>query len=353
MEDGFDGTWAVVLDLLSPFQHIFYVVIKGFGGDFLTDKNGENIFNVSVNGISGVITIPPGFYVGSTLAEALESKINQIMDPVTGETVGGVTARFNASANAFEFTTGTTGDGSTIKVKGSARLGLDDVPLGVGTVPKIFNLVQATNANGVALYVNADGKVVETPPENMVDGYYPLYIDEGELTFDKTGKLINPKQDVHYEKQEEGFSISLDIDFGSSTQFAQPFSVLSVNQDGFTSGRLDGLEIDASGTIRANYTNGQNNPLGKIVVANFNNQNGLKQIGNATYVETAVSGTAQVGEAGAEGFGNILSGSLERSNVDITEELVNLITAQRNFQASAKAIETTTTLTQTIINIRG
>ena len=319
----------------------------------LSTTNGENVFNVSVNGISGIITIPPGFYVGSTLAEALQSKINQIMDPVSGETVGGVTARFNASTNNFEFTTGTTGDSSTIKVKGSARLGLDDVPLGVGTVPKIFNLVQATNANGVALYVNADGKVVETPPANMVEGYYPLYIDEGELTFDKTGKLINPKQDVHYEKQEEGFSISLDIDFGSSTQFAQPFSVLSVNQDGFTSGRLDGLEIDASGTIRANYTNGQNNPLGKIVVANFNNQNGLKQIGNATYVETAVSGTAQVGEAGAEGFGNILSGSLERSNVDITEELVNLITAQRNFQASAKAIETTTTLTQTIINIRG
>ena len=64
------------------------------------------------------------------------------------------------------------------------------------------------------------------------------------------------------------------------------------------------------------------------------------------------SGTPQVGEAGSEGFGNILSGSLERSNVDITEELVNLITAQRNYQASAKAIETTTSLTQTIINIR-
>ena len=87
---------------------------------------------------------------------------------------------------------------------------------------------------------------------------------------------------MHYEKQEEGFSIDLNIDFSKSTQFAQPFSVVSVDQDGFTSGRLDGLEIDASGTIRANYTNGQNNPLGKIVVANFNNQNGLKQIGNAT-----------------------------------------------------------------------
>ena len=232
------------------------------------------------------------------------------------------------------------------------RFGLDDVALGVGTVPQIYNLVQATNADGVALYVDATGNVVTTPPANLVEGYYPLYIDEGELTFDNGGRIVSPKNLVHYERQEEGFSIALDIDFGQSTQFAQPFSVLNVEQDGFTSGRLDGLEIDASGTIRANYTNGQNNPLGKIVLANFNNQNGLKQIGNATYVETAVSGEAQVGEAGSEGYGNILSGSLERSNVDITEELVNLITAQRNFQASAKAIETTTTLTQTIINIR-
>ena len=318
----------------------------------LSSIGGENVFNVSVNGISGIIEVPPGFYVGSTLAEALQEKINQIADPNTGETVGGVVVKYDPNSNNFTFTTGTTGDTSTIKVKGTTRLGLDDVPLGVGNVPKIFNLVQATNADGIALFVDANGNVVETPPENLVEGYYPLYIDEGELTFDKSGKLVSPKENVHYEKQQEGFSISLDIDFGASTQFAQPFSVLSVDQDGFTSGRLDGLEIDAAGTIRANYTNGQNNPLGKIVLANFNNQNGLKQIGNATYVETAVSGSPQVGEAGAEGFGNILSGSLERSNVDITEELVNLITAQRNFQASAKAIETTTTLTQTIINIR-
>jgi flagellar hook protein FlgE len=296
--------------------------------------------------------VPGGSYVGSTLATALEERINQVQDPVTGETVGGVKVSYNTDTNNFTFTTGTRGNTSTIKVNGSTKLGLDDVPLGVGSIPKIFNLVQATNADGVALFVNAEGEVVESPPANLVEGYFPLYIDEGELTFDKTGTLVSPKNTVHYEKQEEGVSISLDIDFSASTQFAQPFSVVAVDQDGFTSGRLDGLEIDASGTIRANYTNGLNNPLGKIVVANFNNQNGLKQIGNATYVETAVSGSPQVGEAGAEGFGNILSGSLERSNVDITEELVNLITAQRNFQASAKAIETTTTLTQSIVNIR-
>ena len=318
----------------------------------LNSTNGENVFNVSVNGINGIIEIPAGNYVGTTLATALEQRINQISDPETGEVVGGVKVRYSPTENNFTFTTGTTGSTSTIKVKGTARLGLADVPLGVGSVPKIFNLVQATNADGVALYVDASGNVVTSPPENLVEGYYPLYIDEGELTFDKTGRLVSPRNNVSYEQQAEGFSISLDIDYSASTQFAQPFSVLSVEQDGFTSGRLDGLEIDSSGTIRANYTNGQNTPLGKIVVANFNNQNGLKQIGNATYVETAVSGTPQVGEAGSEGFGNILSGSLERSNVDITEELVNLITAQRNYQASAKAIETTTSLTQTIINIR-
>ncbi len=317
----------------------------------LSNTNNENVFNVSINGISGVIEVPTGFYVGSTLAEALQTRINQVENS-NGIVGGGVTVAYNSATNGFTFTNGTTGSDSTIKVKGASRFGLDSVDLGVGSVPQIYNLIQATNDAGVALYVDALGNKVETPPADLVTGYFPLYIDEGELTFDKSGTIVSPKQGVHYEKQEAGFSIDLDIDFTKSTQLAQPFSVTNVTQDGFTSGRLDGLEIDASGTVRANYTNGQNNPLGKIVLANFNNQNGLKQIGNATYVETAVSGTATVGEAGSEGFGTILSGSLERSNVDITEELVNLITAQRNFQANAKSIETTAATTQQIVNIR-
>ena len=318
----------------------------------LSSAGNANVFNVSVNGISGIIEVPSGNYVGSTLAAELQTRINQISDNVTGEVVGGVTVKYQADTNNFVFTTGTTGDQSTIKVKGAAKLGLDDVPLGVGAVPTIVNLVQATNDAGVPLYVNAAGEIVETPPDNLVTDYYPLYIDEGELTFDKTGQIISPLNRVHYEQQAAGFSISLDVDYSASTQLSQPFAVNNLEQDGFTSGRLDGLDIDATGLLRANYTNGENRPLGKIVLANFNNQNGLKQVGNATFVETATSGTPTFGEAGAEGFGAIQSGSLERSNVDITEELVNLITAQRNFQASSKAIETSTQLTQAIINIR-
>ncbi len=318
----------------------------------LSSAGGANVFNVSVNGISGIIEVPSGNYVGSTLAAELQTRINQISDGDTGDVVGGVTVQYQPDTNNFVFTTGTTGDQSTIKVKGAAKLGLDDVPLGVGSIPTIVNLVQATNDAGVPLYVNAAGEIVETPPDNLVTDYYPLYIDEGELTFDKTGQIISPLNRVHYEQQASGFSISLDVDYSQSTQLSQPFSVNNLEQDGFTSGRLDGLDIDATGLLRANYTNGENRPLGKIVLANFNNQNGLKQIGNATFVETATSGTPTFGEAGAEGFGSIQSGSLERSNVDITEELVNLITAQRNFQASSKAIETSTQLTQAIINIR-
>ena len=318
----------------------------------LSSAGNANVFNVSVNGISGIIEVPSGNYVGSTLAAELQTRINQISDNVTGEVVGGVTVKYQADANNFVFTTGTTGDLSTIKVKGAAKLGLDDVPLGVGAIPTIVNLVQATNDAGVPLYVNAVGEIVETPPDNLVTDYYPLYVDEGELTFDKTGQIISPLNRVHYEQQAAGFSISLDVDYSASTQLSQPFSVNNLEQDGFTSGRLDGLDIDATGLLRANYTNGENRPLGKIVLANFNNQNGLKQVGNATFVETTTSGTPTFGEAGAEGFGAIQSGSLERSNVDITEELVNLITAQRNFQASSKAIETSTQLTQAIINIR-
>jgi flagellar hook protein FlgE len=319
---------------------------------FLNPANRETTFNVSVNGINAVIDIPGGNYIGSTLAERLQERINQMQDPVTGRTIGGVTVRYQPDDNNFVFTTGTTGSDSTIRVRGPAKLGLDDVPLGIGSVPTIANLVQATNENGVPLFVNENGEIVDSEPNNLVEGYYPLYLNEGELTFDKTGRLISPQGLTRYEAQTETFSISLDIDYSASSQLATPFVVNNLEQNGFTSGRLDGLSIDATGLLRANYTNGQNKPLGKIVMANFNNQNGLKQVGNATFVQTASSGDPIIGEAGTEGFGSIQSGALERSNVDITEELVNLITAQRNFQAASKAIETSTQLTQTIINIR-
>jgi len=150
--------------------------------------------------------------------------------------------------------------------------------------------------------------------------------------------------------------LDITIDFTNQgntiTQEAQgDFSVQFLSQDGFSTGRLTGLEVDDSGLVRASFTNGQTTALGKIALARFDNPQGLRQTGNTSWVETVESGPVIGGEAGTGNLGLIQSGALETSNVDLTAQLVNLITAQRNFQANSKAIETANAITQTIINI--
>lgn len=146
--------------------------------------------------------------------------------------------------------------------------------------------------------------------------------------------------------------ISLSLDFGAATQFGDNFGVNSLSQDGFTTGRLTGVSVDPEGVVFARFTNGQSTSLGKLALANFVNPQGLQQLGDTTWGESFQSGDALLGEAGTASFGNIQSGALEASNVDLTAQLVQMITAQRNFQANAQMISTADTITQTVINIR-
>ena len=318
----------------------------------ITSLGGENSFNIVVDGVSSFIKVPEGNYTGTTLAIALENRINQMKHPVTGMPIGGVNVVYNTTNNNLSFTTGSTGDSSTIKVDGAQRFGLKDVPLGIGETALVRTPVQATDELGRPLYVSPTGEITsrfDDFADNIVEDFYPLYLDDGELTFNKAGELTSPITKISYDGLPNA---ALTVDFSKATQYAQPFSATDVSQDGFASGRLTNLEIDNYGNVKAGYSNGSNVTLGKIIIANFSNNSGLKQIGNSTFTSTAASGEPELGEAAEDGFGNILSGSLERSNVDITEELVNLITAQRNYQAAAKAMETTTSMTQTIINIR-
>jgi flagellar hook protein FlgE len=144
----------------------------------------------------------------------------------------------------------------------------------------------------------------------------------------------------------------LAIDFANSTQFGSGFSVEGLTQDGYSTGRLAGIDIDEQGLIFARFTNGEAQTIGQVALASFNNLEALKPVGSTLWAQTADSGELIVGSPGSASFGDIQAGALEESNVDLSEQLVNLIIAQRNFQANSKTIETANQTTQTIINLR-
>jgi flagellar hook protein FlgE len=136
------------------------------------------------------------------------------------------------------------------------------------------------------------------------------------------------------------------------TQFASNFEVTSLQQDGLAVGRLTGLDIGTDGLVRATYSNGTSAPLARIALVNFANEQGLTQVGSTGWKESITSGGALAGEAGAGTFGSINSSALEQSNVNLTSELIDLISAQRNFQANSRALEVDNQLNQTILQIR-
>jgi flagellar hook protein FlgE len=177
-----------------------------------------------------------------------------------------------------------------------------------------------------------------------------------QITFANDGSLSTPAGGLlslpAYTPTTGAADITMSMDLGTATQFGNAFGVNSLSQDGFTTGRLTGVSVDAEGIVFARFTNGQSTSLGKLALANFVNQQGLQQLGDTTWGQSFASGDALLGEAGTASFGSIQSGALEASNVDLTAQLVQMITAQRNFQANAQMISTADTVTQTVINIR-
>ena len=113
-----------------------------------------------------------------------------------------------------------------------------------------------------------------------------------------------------------------------------------------------GVTVKEDGSVIASYADGSNLTVGKVALSSFISPTGLLQVGSSNWQQTGLSGSPKLGEPGNGQFGGLLSGQLERSNVDIADELVGLITAQRNFQANAKAIDTATQISQTVINLR-
>ena len=325
----------------------------------------NNKFVVSVDDVKGTVFLEPkDTYTIDSFVLALQNGINRLAGPsdqngLTGPMVSGVKVAYDIANNSLKFTTGTASTNSFIKVSGDSQWGLANVEGGRGSTSSWIKPTQYTQmVNGVAVsqYIDEFGKETFSPDGfKALPEWSPIFLEKGELTFDTGGNLVSPKQgsqlDTVYLPDGKG-ALTININYSKSTQFSSPYAVLSQSQDGAPEGDLVGLSLADDGLVNASYSNGSQKSLGKVVLVNFTNPTGLRQIGDTSYYKSASSGTPKYGEAGSAGFGTVRSGATERANVDLTQELVDLITEQRNFQANAKAIETSTTLTQSIIQIR-
>ncbi len=322
----------------------------------------NNSFVVTVDGIKGSVVIPPSAtYSLESFIRELQKGINSLAseDGDSPNTVNGVKVSYDYANNNFVFTTGTTGSDSFIKISGSSSWGLDQVEAGRGSTSSWIKPSQHKDLVGGALqpkYIDKDGN--ETTNGDGFTGlpaWSPIYLDKGELTFNTAGKLFSPLQGTQLETVYlaggKG-ALTINVDYAASTQFTSPFAVLSQSQDGAPEGSLVGVTIGNDGLVSASFSNGSQTSLAKILLTNFSSPSGLRQIGDSSFLASASSGKPILGTAGSAGFGTLRAGATERANVDLTQELVDLITAQRNFQANAKAIETSSTMTSAIINLR-
>jgi flagellar hook-basal body protein len=322
----------------------------------------NNSFVVTVDGIKGTVVIPPSAtYSLESFIRELQKGINSLAseDGDSPNTVNGVKVSYDYANNNFVFTTGTTGSDSFIKISGSSSWGLDQVEAGRGSTSSWIKPSQHKDLVGGALqpkYIDKDGK--ETTNGDGFTGlpaWSPIYLDKGELTFNTAGKLFSPLQGTQLETVYlaggKG-ALTINVDYAASTQYTSPFAVLSQSQDGAPEGSLVGVTIGNDGLVSASFSNGSQKSLAKILLTNFSSPSGLRQIGDSSFLASASSGKPILGTAGSAGFGTLRAGATERANVDLTQELVDLITAQRNFQANAKAIETSSTMTSAIINLR-
>ena len=323
----------------------------------------NNKFIVTVDGIKSTVSLDIREYSLAEFTQALQDKINSMQevrtDGLTPKEINGVQVSFDTTKKAFKFTSGTTGANSFIKISGEPIWGLSAVEAGRGETSYWIQPTQHVDyVNGTPQpkYIDAQGN--ET---TSTDGYVglpawsPVYLDKGELTFDTGGKLVSPIEGTQLETVYlaggKG-ALRINIDYSASTQYSSAFAVLSQSQDGAPEGDLVGVTIGNDGLVSASFSNGSQKSLAKILLANFSSPVGLRQIGDSSFLASAASGRPILGTPGSAGFGTLRAGATERANVDLTQELVDLITAQRNFQANAKAIETSSTMTSAIINLR-
>ncbi|MDO8374284.1 MAG: flagellar hook protein FlgE [Pseudomonadota bacterium] len=336
--------------LASPEGEIAY----SRNGQFDMDKNGY-IVNTAGLQLTGYAVGANGNLAGGTPAP-LQMPTAAMAPKATGS-VTGITAQFNldsrstAPAAAFDAT-----DSSTYNYANSVTI-YDS--LGNPHELATFFAKQAAPAlNTWNVHATVDGK----PLDN--GGVLPAVANGtaiGTLTFDSNGILdtavvgngVLGFKTPGFTLGNGSAPMTFDMNVAGTTQFGNANDVRKLTQDGYASGTLTSLAIEQDGTITGKYSNEQSNTLGQIVLSSFVNPNGLQSKGDNVWAETAASGQPLTGTPGAgTKLGALVSGALEGSNVDLTSELVNLIIAQRTYQANAQTVKTQDQVMQTLMNMR-
>ncbi|WP_022967124.1 flagellar hook protein FlgE [Denitrificimonas caeni] len=338
--------------------------------------NGNGFFQVSNN---GAISYSRAGYFGTDREGFIVDNFGYNLQGYTTDANGELKV---GDVSNLQIKTSSQEPKPTSKIEQSFNLNsTNDAPINTpfsATDPKSYNSSTSTNiydtqgnahaltqyfvktgANSWDMHVLIDGVRPDDPTLTT-----PL---TSTLTFDSAGKLQGPSTvdlsawipsalkgtpPTATANGADSNAGGMTLDMRNATQFANAFAVNAVAQDGYTTGELAGIEIDDTGMIFARYTNGQSKVQGQVILVDFANVQGLTPVGKTQWVQSLASGEPVPNPGRTGTLGAIQAGALEDSNVELSDQLVNLIVAQRNYQANAKTIETESAITQTILNLR-
>jgi flagellar hook protein FlgE len=305
-------------------------------GQFQLDKEGH-----IVNAQGGKLTGYPADRNGRINAGVPSELRLQTGDIAPRPTTG---ARITANLDARATPPGDTFNPSNgTSYNGAIPISVFD---GQGAEHTVAVYFRKAGDNSWEAHATANGSVIGEPPGSPLGSF--SFGADGRLAPDSATSL-NLSVPI---SAAAGGSMSVPVDLSQITQFGSSFAVSELSQDGFAAGRLAAFSVASDGTVLARYTNGQTQAQGRVALANFTNPQGLQPLGGNQWAETAESGSPMAGSPGAGSLGAIQSGALEQSNVDLTAELVNMITAQRVYQANAQTIKTQDQVLQTMVNLR-
>lgn len=295
-------------------------------GSFVTDKNGY-IVNASGDYLQGYPVDDSGTLQTGTVSD-IQIQTGNI--PAEASDSLSFTANFDASDATIDRSTVAFDPTNSASYSDSYTTTVYD---SLGNEHSVCQYFTKTSDNTWEVDYTFDGAAQ--------DGAAPTT-----LTFDpNTGKLTSPitPQTVEF-TTDAAAPIELTVDYSSCTQYGSDFSVTTNSANGYASATQNGVQVDDDGKVYATYSNGERMLQGQVVLATFPDENGLEAVSGTAWVQTGESGTPLIGTPGSGSCGTLSSGMLESSNVDITTELVDLMTAQRNYQANTKVISTSTQL---------